>query len=91
MAPEVRKEYLDARARLSEPGAFALTPELFKKAEAFEYAFVKAGGLMAAGVDPTGNGGALPGYGDQRNFELLIESGGPARDFECSPVRTSVR
>ena len=36
---------------------------------------MKAGGLLAAGVDPTGNGGALPGFGDQRNFELLIESG----------------
>jgi imidazolonepropionase-like amidohydrolase len=31
--------------------------------------------LLAAGVDPTGNGGALPGFGDQRNFELLIEAG----------------
>ena len=30
---------------------------------------------MAAGVDPTGNGGAIPGFGDQRNFELLIEAG----------------
>jgi imidazolonepropionase-like amidohydrolase len=36
---------------------------------------VRAGGLLAAGVDPTGNGGALPGFGDQRNFELLIEAG----------------
>ena len=26
-------------------------------------------------MDPTGNGGALPGYGDQRNFELLSEAG----------------
>jgi imidazolonepropionase-like amidohydrolase len=30
---------------------------------------------MAAGVDPTGIGGALAGYGDQRNYELLIEAG----------------
>ena len=50
-------------------------PELFRKAQAFERAFVKAGGLLGAGVDPTGMGGALPGYGDQRNYELLIEAG----------------
>jgi imidazolonepropionase-like amidohydrolase len=25
-------------------------------------------------VDPTGNGGALPGFGDQRNYELLLEA-----------------
>ncbi len=41
----------------------------------FEVAFVRAGGLMGAGVDPTGNGGALPGFGDQRNYELLLEAG----------------
>jgi hypothetical protein len=34
-----------------------------------------AGGLLGAGVDPTGNGGALPGFGDQRNYELLLEAG----------------
>jgi imidazolonepropionase-like amidohydrolase len=26
-------------------------------------------------VDPTGNGGALPGLGDQRGYELLVEAG----------------
>ena len=26
-------------------------------------------------MDPTGFGGALAGYGDQRNYELLIEAG----------------
>jgi imidazolonepropionase-like amidohydrolase len=75
MAPEVRTEYLTYRKHLADPGAFAVAPDLFKKAEQFEYAFVQAGGLLAAGVDPTGNGGALPGFGDQRNFELLIEAG----------------
>jgi imidazolonepropionase-like amidohydrolase len=29
--------------------------------------------VLASGVDPTGNGGALPGLGDQRGYELLIE------------------
>jgi imidazolonepropionase-like amidohydrolase len=75
MAPDVRAEYLTSRARLSEPGSFAISPEIFRTAQRFELEFVKAGGLMAAGVDPTGNGGALPGFGDQRNYELLIEAG----------------
>ena len=34
---------------------------------------MEAGGLLAAGVDPAW--GALPGYGDQRNFEILVEAG----------------
>jgi hypothetical protein len=42
---------------------------------AFEKAFVDAGGTLGAGVDPTGFGGALPGFGDQRNYELFIEAG----------------
>jgi imidazolonepropionase-like amidohydrolase len=28
-----------------------------------------------AGPDPTGNGGVLPGFGDQREIELLVEAG----------------
>jgi imidazolonepropionase-like amidohydrolase len=75
MSPEVRAEYLTSRARIAEPGSFGFSPVVFKKAQEFEYAFSKAGGLLAAGVDPTGNGGALPGFGDQRNYELLIEAG----------------
>ncbi len=41
----------------------------------FEYAFVKAGGLLLAGEDPTGIGGVLAGFGDQREVELLVEAG----------------
>ncbi|HEY8196582.1 MAG TPA: amidohydrolase family protein [Gemmatimonadales bacterium] len=75
MAPDVKTEYLTSRTRLSEPGSFGVSPEVFRNAQRFELEFVRAGGLLAAGVDPTGNGGALPGFGDQRNYELLIEAG----------------
>ena len=75
MAPDAKAEYLTSRTRLTEPGAFAIAPEVFRNAQQFEVEFVRAGGLLAAGVDPTGNGGALPGFGDQRNYELLIEAG----------------
>ena len=75
LAPEAREEYLTTRKETSARAAQSTMPDLFRKAQAFERAFVKAGGLLAAGVDPTGIGGALPGYGDQRNFELLIEAG----------------
>jgi imidazolonepropionase-like amidohydrolase len=30
---------------------------------------------LLAGPDPTGNGGVLPGFGDQRGIELLVEAG----------------
>lgn len=74
MSEEVRVDYLATRASIAEQGSDLWT-RLFPKAQAFERAFVKAGGLLGAGVDPTGYGGALPGYGDQRNYELLREAG----------------
>ncbi len=46
----------------------------FKKSMEFERAFVKAGGLLGAGADPCCLS-AIAGYGDQRNFELLVEAG----------------
>jgi imidazolonepropionase-like amidohydrolase len=47
----------------------------FKKEMEFEYAFSKAGGLLLAGLDPTGMGGVIAGFGDQREVELLVEAG----------------
>jgi imidazolonepropionase-like amidohydrolase len=31
--------------------------------------------LLIVGPDPTGYGGVLPGFGDQRGVELLVEAG----------------
>jgi len=50
-------------------------PAAFKKELEFEYAFSKAGGLLLAGLDPTGMGGVIAGFGDQREVELLVEAG----------------
>ena len=47
----------------------------FKKEMEFELAFAKAGGTLLAGEDPTGIGGVLAGFGDQREVELLVEAG----------------
>jgi len=76
MDPEVRDTYLKMRQQIdTNPNGGWVSLQGFKSAMAFERAFVAAGGLMAAGVDPTGIGGALAGFGDQRNYELLIEAG----------------
>jgi imidazolonepropionase-like amidohydrolase len=75
MSPEVKEAYLRIRGRIDTATTWAFTPEMLKNAMAFEKAFVAAGGRLAAGVDPTGFGGALPGFGDQRNYELLVEAG----------------
>ena len=72
MSTDARVRYLTARARVSsDPGNVAL----LRKAMDFEKAFVKAGGLLIAGLDPTGNGGVVAGFGDLREVELLVEAG----------------
>ncbi len=73
MAPEVRTAYVAERARIDSTANWPLTEEGFARALAFDKAFYDAGGVLASGVDPTGNGGALPGLGDQRGYEILIE------------------
>jgi cytosine/adenosine deaminase-related metal-dependent hydrolase len=72
MSAESAQSYLTARA-----GVTLDTPmtSLMRKEMDFEVAFVKAGGLLLGGPDPTGNGGVLPGFGDQREIELLVEAG----------------
>ena len=72
MSTDARVRYLTNRARVSSSSDF-LT--LFRKAMEFERAFVKAGGLLIAGLDPTGNGGIVAGFGDLRQVELLVEAG----------------
>jgi len=72
MSAESAQSYLTARAGV--PLDSPMTA-LMRKEMDFEVAFVKAGGLLLAGPDPTGNGGVLPGFGDQREVELLVEAG----------------
>ena len=42
---------------------------------ALERAFARAGGVLIAGTDPTGGGGVIPGFSNQRQLELLVEAG----------------
>ena len=72
MSTDARVRYLQARARVPSDGNFNT---LFRKAMEFERAFVQAGGLLIAGLDPTGNGGIVAGFGDLREVELLVEAG----------------
>jgi imidazolonepropionase-like amidohydrolase len=74
MSVTQRESFLAARSRIT-PEANTRTTALIKKEMEFEYAFVKAGGLLLAGPDPTGNGGTLPGFADWRELELLVDAG----------------
>ena len=75
MTPEARIAYLSRRARVSDNAATSDAAAMFKKDMEFEREFVKQGGTLLAGLDPTGYGGVIAGFGDQREVELLVEAG----------------
>jgi imidazolonepropionase-like amidohydrolase len=72
MTVEAAKEYLTVRSTMAEQKTGDI---LLHKEMQFEREFVAAGGLLMAGCDPTSYGGVVPGFGDQRNLELLVEAG----------------
>lgn len=83
MSENARVSFLTSRARLDDSARNQQRygrpdspwTKAFHMEMEFERSFAQAGGLLLAGVDPTGNGGALPGFGDQRQVELLVEAG----------------
>jgi len=74
LLPALKEEFLQRHARTAA-NAQSVYVKLFPKDLALERAFVKAGGLLIAGTDPTGGGGVVPGYANQRQLELLVEEG----------------
>jgi len=73
MGPTLRESYLLWRNRPPSPQSKAAL--LLRRDMDLERAFVAAGGLLLAGPDPVGIGGNIPGFGDQRQIELLVEAG----------------
>src|SRR6266568_2691078 len=83
LSPDARAAFLENKVRAADTSRLrriygtetSPVAGAFKKEMEFEYAFAKAGGLLIAGLDPTGIGGVIAGFGDQREVELLVEAG----------------
>jgi len=78
LSPAAQAEVRSNNADLEKSG-FTVPVRLLKKMMEWERAFVRAGGLLGAGCDPWGTG-YLPGFGDLRNYEMLIEAGFSAEE-----------
>src|SRR4030095_2003836 len=74
LLPEARRQYEQTRAALPKatdtPWAVLLRKEM-----QLEKMFADAGGLLVVGTDPTGYGGVVAAYWNQRALELLVQSG----------------
>jgi hypothetical protein len=76
-SPHLREQYEATRTMRMGPANQSATmwSLMLRREMEFERAFVNAGGLLLAGVDSTGWGGLVAGFGDQRELELLVEAG----------------
>jgi enamidase len=74
MVPEVRDQYLRRFGSIAGDTASG-AQRRFRALMEMEAAFLRAGGLLVAGTDPTGYGGVVAGFSNQREIELLVEAG----------------
>src|SRR3954469_13326622 len=78
LSPQAKESYLYLRNLTASRAGTKRGQEEAEKYNndlGLERQFVAAGGLLIAGPDPTDNGGVIPGFGDQRKLELLVEAG----------------
>jgi imidazolonepropionase-like amidohydrolase len=75
LAASLREAYLYARNRPANKSTQTSAAVLLRRDMDMQRAFVAAGGLLLAGADPVGLNGNIPGFGDQRELELLVEAG----------------
>jgi len=71
----ILKEQFEQRYAATQRTDRSSYATLFPKARQLEVDFYRAGGLLIVGTDPTGGGGVIAGFSNQRAVELLAESG----------------
>jgi len=76
LSPDARIDYLKNVERTMSENRPSLNDRMFEAIAKMEKVFVDRGGKLAVGSDPTGNGGTIPGDGNWRALELLVQYGG---------------
>jgi imidazolonepropionase-like amidohydrolase len=74
LVDSLRRQYEQRHANATR-NPNAANVRLLQNAMKLEAAFHRAGGTLVAGTDPTGGGGVIPGYSNQHQVELMVESG----------------
>lgn len=74
LVPHLR-EVFERGYQRTQSNPNSLYARLYPNVASMEAYFVRAGGTLIVGTDPTGGGGVIPGYANQRAIELLVEAG----------------
>jgi len=72
--PELRERVLE-RYTLARDNPNAGAQAAFQKMQRALKVFVERGGTLVVGIDPTGGGDVVAGFGNQRAVQLLLEAG----------------
>lgn len=74
MLPQAREQYERSWERVNRDTT-GTARRTYQRMMELEREFVRLGGLLVLGTDPTGYGGVVPGYANQRAIQLLVEGG----------------
>jgi len=74
LIPVLRHAYESRWAQVQQDND-QIWAKIFERSMIFERKFVEAGGTLLVGTDPTGYGGVIAGFSNQRALELLLEAG----------------
>jgi len=74
MLPDVRRQYEETWERVRRDTAGTQRRD-YDHMMALNREFVRLGGQLVLGTDPTGYGGVVPGYANQRAVQLLVDGG----------------
>jgi hypothetical protein len=89
LPPKLQQQYLRNRAKYNGPD-HAWWARMLQKEMRFEKEFADRGGLLMNGADPTGYGGVLAGFADQRGVELLVQAGfAPAQAIQIATANAA--
>jgi enamidase len=72
--PILRDQFLRSKASIDRD-ATSIFASLYAKLAKLDVDFYRSGGTLLVGTDPTGSGGVIAGYSNQRALELLVEAG----------------
>jgi enamidase len=72
--PILRDQFMQRKAA-TDRATNSIYSRLYPKMAKLEVDYFRAGGTLLVGTDPTGGGGVIAGYANQRALELLVEAG----------------
>jgi imidazolonepropionase-like amidohydrolase len=75
LTPQLRAAYEQQWSAMQSTPFAKTNAEVLPKLLAWQRRFVRKGGVLLAGTDPTGFGGVIPGFSARRQLELMVQGG----------------